>query len=287
MRLMQQLLPSMVDLKLQYLDFVRNIPPEQLEQIKQRVSQSFNEEQLDVLVDKAQLTSAKELDAKLRELESSVEHQRRLFLLQVFAGQARNQNISINQVVSPDEMLAYYHEHLADYEYPAQARWERLMVRFDKFDSKQEARDALARMGNRVVYGAPFAEVAKQHSQGPRAAEGGFHDWTTQGSLVSEVLDRALFTLPVNRLSKPLEDERAGYIIRVIERRDAGRVSFVEAQKEIEEKIKNQRREAKQQEYLTRLREQTQVWTIFDDEQRAAEQRTAAEPPRPTPPGYR
>ena len=287
MRLMQQLLPQMVDLKLQYLDFFREVPPDRFGEIKQRISQAFNDEQLDQLVKKAKLNSPKELDVKLRALGSSVDHQRRLFLLQVLAAQGRGQKLSIDEVVSPDEMLAYYQQHLEEYEYPAKARWERLMVRFDKFPNRDEAWRALGSMGNQVVHGAPLSAVAKRHSQGSKAADGGDHDWTTQGSLVSEVVDRALFTLPVGELSDRLEDERGGYIIRVIERRDAGRISFVEAQTEIENEIKKQRRLVKQEEYLVRLREQTSVWTIFDDENAAAEQRTATETQRGGGEGYR
>lgn len=265
MRLMQQLLPQMVDLQLQYLDFVRKLPKDRMEEIQQKVNERFTEDQLPQLVKRAKVSSAKELDAKLRLLGSSVDQQRRLFAVQVLAAQARHQGLGVDELVTPDEMLAYYYQHIQEYEYPAKVRWERLTVRFDKFPSKQEAWQAIAEMGNQVVHGAPLASVARRRSQGPNAEEGGYHDWTTRGSLVSEPIDRALFELEVNVLSKIIEDQRGFHIVRVIERRDAGRVSFEEAQVEIKEKILQQRREAKQKEYLRRLRQQTRVWTIFDD----------------------
>jgi len=107
--------------------------------------------------------------------------------------------------------------------------------------------------------------VAKKGSEGPTADQGGVRDWTTKGSLVSETLDRALFGLPSGALSPILEDGAQLHIIRVIERKEAGRVPFVDAQDEIEKKILNQNRQERMKEYLARLREQTPVWTVFDE----------------------
>ena len=70
-------------------------------------------------------------------------------------------------------MFDYYQKHLHDYDYKAKARWEELMVRFDRFATKGEAWQALVDMGNQVLHGAPFAEVAKARSQGPTADQGG------------------------------------------------------------------------------------------------------------------
>ena len=121
-------------------------------------------------------------------------------------------------------------------------------------------------MGNEVFRGASFAAVARRSSHGPTASEGGVYDLTTKGSLRSEVLDQAIFSLPVGRLSKILEDDDGCHIVRVIERQDETFVSFTEAQESIREKIKEQRSGAALREYVKRLREEFPVWTIFDDD---------------------
>ena len=105
------------------------------------------------------------------------------------------------------------------------------MVRIDKYPSKAEAYAALARMGTQVVLaGRPLAEVAKAQSDGLTAGNGGQRDWTTKGSLVAEELDRALFGLPIGQLSPILESNSGFHIIRVIERQDAMRTPFADAQ---------------------------------------------------------
>ena len=172
--------------------------------------------------------------------------------------------------------------HLAEYEYPAKVRWEQLMVRIDKDRGRDAAQSKLERMGNDVMHGIRWAEVAKAHSDGPTASDGGQFDWTSRGSLASSVLDEAIFALPVGRLSQVLQDDRGVYIVRVIERTDAGRKSFAEVQSEIKKAIEKNREDSKfdqQEKYLARLKREIPVWTVFDDvEQGNAEQATTKAP---------
>jgi hypothetical protein len=56
------------------------------------------------------------------------------------------------------------------------------------------------------------------------------------------------------------------HIIRVVERTEAGRKPFIEAQVEIREHLLAERRERAMSEYLAKVRERTPVWTMFDAE---------------------
>jgi parvulin-like peptidyl-prolyl isomerase len=117
-----------------------------------------------------------------------------------------------------------------------------------------------------VLGGAPFWAVAQRDSHDIEAENGGVHDWTTQGSLASNVIDRAIFSLPIGQLSEIMEDARGFHIVRVLERREAGRVPFTEAQIEIKKKIQADKRQQQFEEYAERLRREIPVWTIYDDE---------------------
>src|SRR5690606_23430215 len=119
------------------------------------------------------------------------------------------------------------------YEFPAQARWEELMVRFDRCNGDREAAwKLLAEMGNEVwkkvtenpgIRGPAFAEVARAKSHGFTASEGGVHDWTTLGALKCEELNEALATLAIGQMSNGIESEQGFHIVRVLERKEAGR----------------------------------------------------------------
>jgi parvulin-like peptidyl-prolyl isomerase len=174
------------------------------------------------------------------------------------------QKVEKTPEITHDQLLKYYHEHTKEYDILARARWEQLTALFEKFPDRAAADRAIVEMGNQVLRGAEFAAVAKKHSQDANASEGGYHDWTNQGSLVSEVLDQAIFSLPVNRLSLKLEDERGFHIVRVIERQEARRIEFVEAQDEIRTKLQDDERKKQIHDYIERLRKVTYTWTVFD-----------------------
>jgi hypothetical protein len=170
------------------------------------------------------------------------------------------------------DIVAYYKNNPTKFDHEAVAKWEQLTARFDRFATKQEAWQAICRMGNDVLHGSPtaFAEVARAASQGPTAASGGQRDWTTKGSLKSTRLDEALFgtaqllPLPVGVMSEVLEDEDGYHIIRIIERKDAYRTPYLEAQVEIKKLLQEEQYNHKREAYLTKLRQQNPVWTIFD-----------------------
>jgi parvulin-like peptidyl-prolyl isomerase len=131
-------------------------------------------------------------------------------------------------------------------------------------------------MGNDVLEGKPFADIAKQRSEGPTASGGGSYDWTTKGSLASKVIDEAIFTLPVGQLSAILDDGQALHIVRVTERSEAGRTPFLEAQVGIRQTLRDERRKREVDDYLAKLKDRTPVWTIFDDQPATATARTQA-----------
>jgi parvulin-like peptidyl-prolyl isomerase len=175
------------------------------------------------------------------------------------------------------EMIAWYENHLAEYDFPAKAKFEQLTVRITPAQPREAAWNKLAAMGNDVLEGKPFADIAKTRSEGPNASSGGVYDWTTKGSLTSKVLDEALFTLPVGQLSAILDDGQTLHIVRVTERTDAGRTPFIEAQVGIKQTLQDERRKSEIDDYLAKLKDRTPVWTIFDDQPAGAMARSAGE----------
>jgi parvulin-like peptidyl-prolyl isomerase len=267
---MQKQLHGIIDIKLLYADARRKIPAENFPKIEESLSKRFEEHQLPKLLASTQSSSRAELEGKLLEMDSSIEQQKRSFIEMVIAYQWREQTVRDEEEITHEELWAHYEQNLADYEHKAKARWEELVARFDRFPTRNDAQIAIAQWGNEVkVKGRPLAEVARQVSHGVTAEEGGQHDWTTQGSLVSSVVDQAIFTLPLGQLSQILIDTDSYRIVRVMERKEAGRVPFDKAQAEIREQIKKTRRTEKMDQFVARLRDTTPVWTIFDAEEPA------------------
>jgi len=259
----------------------RNIPAENFPKVRDNVAREFETSQIPRLMKATGARSRQELEDMLRATGSSLDIQKQTFVDQVLAHEWLRQQVKADEDVSHEQMLAYYHEHLAEFETPARARWEQLMVRTSRFPSRAEAYAALAQMGDRVLGGAPFAEVAKAQSHGSTAQEGGRWDWTSQGSLASQMLDRVIFGdgvrpgLPVGALSPILEEPHALHVIRILQREPPQRKPFVEAQVQIKKKIRAEREVQAKLDYLAKLRRETPVWTAFDAP--AAAQRSRAD----------
>jgi parvulin-like peptidyl-prolyl isomerase len=264
----QQMLPRKIEVKLVLLDFWRSIPADKqkevLANIEKQVDKQYYDEQVPETMKLLEVDSLAQLQAKLNKFGTSIETQKADFREQMLVRSMIQQKVERQPEITHDQLLKYYHEHSKEYDVPARARWEQLSVRFDKLPDRTAADQAIVEMGNQVLRGAELAAVAKKFSQGPSAADGGYHDWTTQGSLVSDVLDQAIFSLPLNRLSLKLEDQTGFHIIRVLEREDAHRIAFTEAQEAIREKLQEEHRKEQIRDYIEKLQKNTYVWTIFD-----------------------
>jgi PPIC-type peptidyl-prolyl cis-trans isomerase-like protein len=225
---------------------------------------------LALLMKERKLESHGELDAALREFGTSLEQQINDFGDYMMGIEAARKQLGLDKSKPPkeithEEMLDYYRAHEADYHIPAKASFEILTARFSNFGGDRAAtHQAIVDMGNAVFFGAPLDQVARKHSQEPRADQGGQYQDITPGSLASKPIDRAVFTLETGKLSLIIEDEQGFHIIRVKNRTEAGQISFQEAQPKIREAIEAERRLAEQQKYLTELRARTQIWTIYD-----------------------
>ena len=263
---MKQQLNRAIETKMLFAAARREIPKDNLPKVQEHANKIFDENEVKRLMAGYQVKTRGELDAKLHEHGASLDAARNAFFESGVGNQFLHQKVKVKDEseITHDQMLAYYREHIAEYETPPKARWEQILVKFSEHGTKEEAYQLLAQWGNQIFHGAPLADIAKAHSEDPSAVDGGLHDWTTKGSLVHKPLDEAIFRLPVGSLSPIIEDEHGFSIIRVVERKDLVREPFSEAQVEIKKKIKKERAYGQMERYVEALRAKTPVWTIFD-----------------------
>ncbi len=262
-QMLAQMLKNQIQTLLVFLDAQRNLPEEGLPEVRRQIDDGFEKQVVPDLMKRAGAGSRRELEEFLRSRGTSLEREKRTFFQQTLAHQWVRQYVNPKEEITHEQMLAYYRSHLAEFDQPAQTVWEQLCVQFVDQPSHEEAHTAIANMGNRVVAGEPFADVAKDASQGPTAAEGGRRVWPDQRHL-SEELERAIHGLPVGELSPILRDWRGLHVIRVVERTPAGRIPFEKAQEEIREKIREERVQKQIDQYIGELKRRTSVWTVLD-----------------------
>ncbi|MEM7476536.1 MAG: peptidylprolyl isomerase [Planctomycetota bacterium] len=270
-QIIRQVLKSYVQTKAMYQEFFRDAAgsatPDKIEEMKTQVlpraGQIFFEKQVPVMQEKYKAKDMAELEEKLREKSMSLASMRSTFVEQVLASELERKYVPKKFESTRDELVEYYQENKSDWNEPARARWQQLTIRLDKHDYDREvATKLLHQLGNQVYLGGKrFEEVAKQSSEGYTASEGGIYDWTSQGSLKSETLDAALFSLPLNELSQVISDDIGVHIIRVLERTEARVKPFVESQSEIRESISDQKRSDEIKKFRKRVMARTPIWT--------------------------
>ncbi|NDC63553.1 MAG: hypothetical protein EBZ59_06095 [Planctomycetia bacterium] len=279
MQICRQVIDQHVESMIVFVDACRTIPEDRLPEIEKKVNEAFDQQQLPRLVKDAGVANAAEYDQLLRSRGQSLDRIRKTFFERALAQQWIQQKVTTDKEIPHADMIAWYENHLEDYDYPARARFEQLSVRVTAQRPREEAWNLLAAMGNDVLEGKPFADIARSRSEGLTASKGGQYDWTTKGSLASRVLDEAVFTLPVGQLSAILDDGGTLHIVRVIERVEAGRTPFLEAQVGIRDTLQQERRKKEMDDYLAKLKERTPVWTIFDDQRNGPAQTAGRERP--------
>lgn len=253
LQLIKEKLMDRVQTKVVMEDIKREMSAEAVKHFMGRLETHYEQTEVDPLMKRYQAENREQLNVKLRAAGTSVEHERLAFCERIAAQQWMRQKVKLDDEVSLEAMLDYYRQHPNEFETPAQARWEELMVRQSQYATRGAAYAAIAEMGNEVMAGKPFAEVAKARSQGATAAKGGQNGWTSKGSLKSQDLNRALFGLPLNQLSQIIESPQGFQIIRVLERKEAVKSSFLDAQVKIRDKIKQLRTQEQMQAYFKKI----------------------------------
>lgn len=264
--LVQQRLDQLITMKLIVEDAKSRLPTEQVTDIKKRIAAAWDSESVPKIKKQLGLKTDAELDAYFKSKHTTrAKIKEQAFEDWLMKGWIE-QEVKIDEIVRHEELLTYYHAHFDEYKFPAKARFEELRIDFSKHRDKEEAWRLICELGNRVARGAPWADVAKAHSDGPHAETGGRYDWTSKGSLKTAAIDQAIFELPVGRASRVIEDQRGYSIVRVVERKEAGVESFEEAQVGIRDKIKAKRRIEAQNVAMKKFKEKhrSTIWTVFE-----------------------
>lgn len=279
--LTRQLVMGLIDTKLLFADFRRTVPPENMPKVEESLAKPFEEIEIPRLMDMLKLESRSDLEAALAKSGTSLREVQRQFNEKTIAGEWLRQRMPKPHPITYEELLAYYQDHLKEYEFPAQARWEELMVRFDRCNGdRAEAWRQVCAMGNEVwqiavadpaLRGAVFANVAKQRSHGVTASDGGLHDWTNLGDLRCEALNDALTNLAVGQMSDGIESEQGFHIVRVLERKQAGRTPFTDAQAAIRKSLEEEQKSTLLEGELVKLRATARAWTKFDGDLNGAQ----------------
>lgn len=265
-QLVKMRLQQVIDTRIIVNEARRKIPEEGYKKAMEKFDEEFDKTVVPQMLKERKLENLQQLEAQLRRDGTTLEREKRAFAESVLRSSWVGQAVKVTQEVTHEQMLDYYQKHAAEFEFEAFSKWEQITMKFEKFPNKAAAYAEIARVGNMIVDGKKFEEVAKAHSQHASAPQGGEINWTKRGSLVSVPLDTAVFNLPIGVLSHIIEDDKGFHIVRVTDRREAGKKPFTEVQAEIKKKINEERTAEARVKYVEEIKKKTTVWTIYDEQ---------------------
>lgn len=263
-KLIQQELPQHIEKALLISALRDDIEEEQYEQLTSQVDNLF-EKEVDKLKERYKVETKIELEQILEEQGTSLDSLRTAFasreLSMFYIGNKSKKNAVR---FSRQDLMEVYEQNKAQYEIEAAVKWQQIRINITPDGGRQAAVEQMGLVVDALRNGEEFGAVARKYSNGPKRDSGGIWDWTKQGSLADEKVDRALFEIPVGKISQPLETDSAFVLAKVIERRDAGFVPFEDVQDKINSRLQSDSRRNAAQNVIKELNNSATIWTIFD-----------------------
>ena len=150
-----------------------------------------------------------------------------------------NKEIRNKVNVSPEEIARYYNEHIDQYGKPPRAHVRiisRLVPRGARSEEKVEQRAKAEAIRAEAAAGKDFAALAKEHSQGPAASDGGDIGEVAHGQMQPE-FEQALAGLEAGGVSKVIENAEGYHILKVEKREGEAHQPIAEVSDAIREKL--------------------------------------------------
>ncbi len=162
----------------------------------------------------------------------------------------------------PDEdVRLYYDQNPGEMKRSEAIRLSEILVRVPPDASakaRAAARERIEAILKELRAGGDFAGLARRHSEGPEAKNGGDGGWLPRGGGPPPI-ERAAFSMQPGEVSDIIETRLGYHIIKVGERRPEGVVPFDEAKASIRARILARQRDEKIQEFVGGLRQKARI----------------------------
>jgi peptidyl-prolyl cis-trans isomerase SurA len=166
--------------------------------------------------------------------------------------------------ISDKEIRAYYDEHSAEFEIPAEVML-REIVFIARGEQEQKERMPEAEQARKRLLepDVDFAEVAAEVSEASSSTQGGQIGPFHKGDLAKKLEDPA-FTLPVGVISQILVTDNGLHIIQVESRTQDSMRPFEEVKDELRDRLEQEKYSKALDEFLTKARDEANIWISPD-----------------------
>jgi len=246
----QMIRTRLVEAKAAHLDITAT--PEEIDEAMERVKTQYGLTS-DPEFDRALASNGMDRDGLREQLRESLLTNKVL---------AREVPINLN-----DDALRTEYEKVKEQKYPVpeKAHVAEILVRFDPSDeaTKEAAKTKIDAARSQIAAGTPFADVARQISEGPARDRGGDLGLVSHGDL-TPALDEAIFA-HADALAGPVELKDGFALLSITNREKAGFRAFDEVKEELRKKMSEEIYDKKFADYLGDLRKNAIVKILDKD----------------------
>ncbi len=156
-------------------------------------------------------------------------------------------------VVTPSEIDEYYKKHKDEIKAPESVHVKAIMIQFDENTTESLAKQKADDILRLIKEGRDFSDLAKQYSQGPKAAEGGDLGFVEKGEMREE-FNKVIFNLRPGDVSQPIKTDTGYYIFKAEEKKDAYMRPLSEVRDNIENIMFREKAQVKYKEWIAKLK---------------------------------
>ena len=240
-----------------------------LEERAKEMSVSASDDEIETAVERVKrqynLATDQEFDAALASSNMTRDDLKRQMRQTIILQKVIGRDVTAKLEISEDMLrLEYERQKESLYKVPESARVSEIVIRFPADDAAARER-AVARLEEaraKLAAGTPFAELARDYSEGNAKDRGGDLGSVSKGELLP-ALDAAVFSDPPQEYPPPALQPRSIHLFRVTERKPAGYRAFADVSEDLKKRIGENLYEKRFGEYVAKLRREAYV-KIYD-----------------------
>lgn len=160
-------------------------------------------------------------------------------------------------VVDDSEIVNYYKLHPKEFTEPAEYKLRAIYISA-KNRKSEEAESLKKEIEKKVASGDDFASLASQYSEGPEKEHQGDLGTFKKGEL-EKSLEQEVEKLKAGEMTPWLKVKEGWYLLKLEEKKETHVKAFEEVRKGIEEKLFNQKRKKRLDEFLKELKEKSYI----------------------------